>query len=82
MSHQEALRARDQEGTAASRVDGDARDAHALDGDLEVEQRRRAVARRVLDREPRHASLHAARHVVDEPLLVRRVAVLEVGIHG
>jgi hypothetical protein len=75
----EALRARDQRHAAAR--DRGHRRAHALDGEVEFEQRGGGVAGRVLDRETGDPGRDRAAHVRRDVGGLHREAVLEVGVH-
>lgn len=61
---QEALGPPDQHHVCAGAVDGAAGGSDSLDRSLQREQRARHVAGRVLDRQPRHASLDGEPHAV------------------
>jgi hypothetical protein len=62
-------------------VDRPARRAHPLDRNVDLEQRLRRIASRILDRKPGHPGLDGETHALPDAGRIRRVAVLEVRVH-
>ncbi len=76
----EAFGARGEDHVAAGLVDRRARGLHAREREVEVVERVGVVAGEVLDRQPGHAGLDAARHVLGHAGGIVREAVLEIAV--
>ncbi len=62
-------------------IDGTARRADSRDRILERKQRIGCIARRILDREPRHPGVHAHPHALGDLARRGRITRLEIGVH-
>src|SRR5688572_15442514 len=81
-AHQKPFTAAGENDAAAAFVDGAARSANALDGELEIEQRLVRITARVLYRKTGYAGLRCKRDVVIDTLRLDREAAFEICVDG